>query len=210
MKNIAFDFDFTLADTSASILSSLEFAFHTSGFRPKLSISDDFSKVKGLKLREQIVAIAGESVPNSDLNFMIEQFMNFYRKEGMKKTVLYPGIYELFDFFSGKDIATHIVSAKSKVNLVATIEFFELKPTKLIGGVALGEKVDYLISEGCSTYVGDMDIDVEISRRAGCNSVILHAPKNQTYKWNNQADFYFDTLQEFISWVEDEKNLAKL
>jgi phosphoglycolate phosphatase-like HAD superfamily hydrolase len=47
VKSIAFDFDFTLADTTEAVIGSLKSAFKLAKLQPKMDIREQFSKNKG-------------------------------------------------------------------------------------------------------------------------------------------------------------------
>lgn len=210
MKNIAFDFDFTLADSTESIVESLQSAFSLSNIRPEVNIRDNFAKIKGLKLREQLATLTPSGITSRDVEHVASLFMDLYRSIGVKKTIAYPGAGELFYFLSSHGFKIHIVSAKSLTNLKLTLEHLNLEPDVITGGVALQEKVDYLRFANCSSYVGDMEIDVKISSEAGCRSIIVNSQTIDTSKWKFQADIYFDSLIELFSWVKKPENLSIL
>jgi phosphoglycolate phosphatase-like HAD superfamily hydrolase len=207
LRSIAFDFDLTIADTKNAIVSTLVQTFQVLGKTPKFDIALNFELLKSLKLKEQIKLLLDDEGDLQSLNRIISRYMELYRLDGIKKTVLFPGVVELFDFLHKADFEIHIVSAKSQKNLDYSIVYTNLKADKIIGNVSGQEKSEYLQKFRCATYVGDAEIDVDVARNAKCLSIILNSNVKEINTWQIPPDFHFESVRDFYAWVRSSENL---
>lgn len=206
-RSIGFDFDLTVADTKHAIVSTLIQTFQVLKINPKLDIESNFDKLKSLKLKEQVHLLL-EDVDNLLLiDQVIAQYMELYRVDGVKKTVLFHGVVELFEFLKHNKFKIHIVSAKSQKNLDYSVAFTQLVADEVIGNISGREKSYYLQKSGCTTYVGDARIDIEVARDAKCLSIILNPNINEIAAWEDAPDYHFESINDFYSWLRFSRNL---
>lgn len=142
MRNIGFDFDLTIADTKDAVINSIKETFEIMEIHTRYDLGLDFNQFKGLKLREQIAFLTQGNLTEQQLEAAIDCYMSVYAEIGILKTKLFEGVQELFRYLEHSGFAIHIVSAKSQINLLRSIEFTELKPYAVIGGVAREKKVN--------------------------------------------------------------------
>lgn len=210
MRHIGFDFDLTIADTKDAVISSIKETFEIMEIHAHYDLNLDFNQFKGLKLREQITFLTQGNLTGQQLEATSDCYMRVYAEIGILKTKLFEGVQELFGYLEDNDFAIHVVSAKSQVNLRKSIEFTQLKPYAVIGGIAREKKSQYLIDSGCSSYVGDMEIDIEIANRAACKSILINYLKEETKGWKLIPDKEFDSISSFFDWIQIEENLRFL
>lgn len=210
MKNIAFDFDLTLVNTRTSIIESLRRTFEQLNLISSYDIERSFDAIKALKLRGQIEYLLQQKLSGVKLENIVSCYMTNYLEFGISKTILFDGVPEMFELFSNKGFCIHIVSAKSEVNLLKSIEFVGIRPDFVIANVAGHEKSKYLVQTGCTTYVGDANLDVDVAKTADCKSIIINADKSEVKSWQNAPDFHFIDIKEFLDWLQNTANVDSI
>ena len=173
---VVFDFDYTLADSSEGIISSINYALSKLGL-PEAD-GDDIRQTIGLTMEEALVTLAGESKRRLAPEFF-RLFLERADEVMADATSLYEFVPDVVEALDGANIAVGIVSQKFR----RMIEF-ALKRDGLDGrfGAIVGSDdlpnlkpdpsglftvIDRL---GCrpseSLYVGDTVTDAETARRA--------------------------------------------
>lgn len=210
MPGIAFDFDMTLAETSEAVYATLLSSFTLVSIPMVTNPTTDFPSLRGLKLREQLIGMSLNQLSESDLEELEVAFMKQYPSIGVPKSKLFSGVRELFETLHACKIPIHIVSAKSPTNLELSLHYLGLEPDKWIGGIFGEQKIDYLVQNSCSTYVGDAPIDAEIARKAFCKAIIINNSNECIGDWVIQPDYVFSNPNDFLSWLRNSKNLQTL
>lgn len=208
MKQIAFDFDMTLADTKHSILESLKHTFEMLGLEPKYDIDSSFEALKALKIKEQIRYLLPNSKVIMDITTIVDCYLRNYLEFGIPKTNLFDGVLEMFELLKIKGFNLHIVSAKSEVNLMKSIEFTGLIPDYVVANVAGDEKASYLVKTKCNTYVGDARADIEVATIARCQSIIVNPNFSEVASWQQKPNWHFFNVMELLKWIKLESNLS--
>lgn len=181
IRNIIFDFDGTLAETSTLILESMKAAVEEMDL-PRKSI-DDYKKMIGIRLEDMPELLwpdlgvdKQEFVDSYRRNF--DRYKNIHRVEAFDKVI--ETLKELH--ISGKKMAIatsrSVASLKNFLNELDISEYFD----KLVGGedVKNGKPSPdpvLLITDAFSwdpaetLVVGDMPVDILMGKSAGCKTV---------------------------------------
>lgn len=207
---IAFDFDMTLVDSNSGVLATITKSFEQKSIEMVDDPTRHFTTLRGLKLREQIERMAAIPLANDQIGDLECIFGLIYPETGVGGTKVFPFVVEILSLLQTKRIDTHIVSAKGNKNLQLSLETLGIWSSAWIGDVSGKEKTEYLRQNGCTTYVGDMAVDVEIARETPCTSIIINNAREDTGTWLALPDFQFSSTQEFYEWIRIPRNLEAL
>ena len=174
---VLFDFDFTLADSSAGIITCINFALSEMGLGE--SSTDDIIKTVGLYLPEALVALKGERFrPRGD------EFLEFFTHKAdevmVEGTFFLSGAENALRTLSELGYRLAIVSTKYRFRIETVLERDGLYDTVevIVGGEDVtNHKPDPegllkaadrlgLPVESC-LYVGDNEVDASAARAAG-------------------------------------------
>ena len=177
IKNIIFDFDGTLADTSALIVATIQTTIQQLGLPEKTE--PECQSVIGLRL-EEVASVLWPDI--ADLN---ESFAACYRQtfEALKsayRVTCYPGVIALLQQLRAAGYGLAIASSRGHRSLAAYTDEFGITDnfSLLIGGddVAVGKPAPDPVlailaaqhwSAAETLTVGDMAVDIQMGRRAG-------------------------------------------
>ena len=173
---ILFDFDGTLADSSAAIAECVDFALHALGLPP--ASPQQIRQLVGLPLREMFLRLAGV-----EREFLSDNFVRLYRKHADEimtdKTFLFDPVPHILPILRKCGLRLGIVSTKGRFRILPVLErenvlqHFQV----IIGGEdvsAYKPDPEGLLKAvrrlACvparSLYVGDSLIDAEAAMRA--------------------------------------------
>ena len=175
-SSVVFDFDYTLADSSEGIISSINYALSKLGL-PKAG-GDAIRTTIGLSLDEALVTLAGESNRRHAPEFY-RLFVERADEVMADATRLYEFVPDVVDALDGANVAMGIVSQKfrRRIEYVLKRDGLDGRFGAIVGGEDLPNlKPDpsglFTVIErlGCrpfeSLYVGDTVTDAETARRA--------------------------------------------
>ena len=112
IKNVLFDFDGTLADTSEGIIKSMHYAYDCMGYE---HLSDEEIRVAiGPPLQEMFRQLAGID-DDAEIEMCVNFFRERYSKEGVTETELYPHVQEGLAILREAGKRLFIVSSKPEV-----------------------------------------------------------------------------------------------
>ena len=171
-----FDFDYTLADSSEGVISSINYALSNLGL-PEAG-GDAIRKTIGLSLDEALVTLTGESNRSHAPEFF-RLFVERADEVMVDATRLYEFVPDVFGALREANVAMGIVSQKFRRRIECVLERDGLDGR--IGAIIGGEDLPALkpdptgllivIDRLCyrpdeSLYVGDSVTDAETARRA--------------------------------------------
>jgi phosphoglycolate phosphatase len=116
IKNLIFDLDGTLIDSSSSIIESFRGAFEKVGKAPVGPLTAD---IIGPPLRETLSNLSGFS-SSEELDRLATAFKAHYDTEGYKHTKVFPDVAEMLSELSRMQLSLYIATNK------------RIKPTRLI------------------------------------------------------------------------------
>lgn len=181
-KLIVFDFDGTLADTTATILSTYRMTIAAIGAEPRSDA--ECQATIGLPLKEGFRQL----YPNFS-ETRLDDCVNTYRRifNEMKTQLvpkLYPGVKETLQVLAGMGIEMSVASSRSRASL---IEFCDNNDITRFFSLILGADdvchakpdpepvlltLERLHKESRETVVvGDMPVDIAMGNGAGCRSI---------------------------------------
>ncbi len=174
---MVFDFDYTLADSSEGVISSINYALTNLGL-PEAD-GGEIRKTIGLSLDEALVTLTEESNRRHAPEFF-RLFVERADEVMAGETRLYGFVPEVFDALEEASVAMGIVSQKFRRRIEHVLDREGLGGR--IGAIIGGEDLPALKPDptglllvierlGCkpaeSLYVGDTVTDAETARRAG-------------------------------------------
>jgi len=166
---LGLDFDGTLADSRASVISSLAWVASHDSNESVQRLKQSLHLIEGKTLEVQLNSFI------SNLNFdnAFELYMSFYRIEGLQKTTLNKGSKELLLYCKTQDIEVVVISAKTEKNLALSMSHLGLEDIPIYGGCDHSKKSDLMKSLSVDLYVGDQESDVIAARNANVKVVYL-------------------------------------
>jgi len=208
---VMFDLDGTLADTGRDLANSVNFTrkqFNLASLTPH-SVYSHIGRGVDHLLKHAIPELAQDHFEE-----VRRIFLGHYEKNMLDQTVLYPGICEVLDDFSGKRRV--VVSNKIHRLAVKLLKGLGVENCfdAILGGDSVAEKKPHpaLLNAALTRFgvpaaravmVGDGDIDVEAGKRAGVvtcgvtyglgdkNDLIAAQPDVVINKPSELADYFF-------------------
>ena len=171
MKNlvVGFDFDQTLADSSQGIFDCLKAIADVQNLEIKESFLHQLA-VSGRPLKETL----SQFLPDRDIKFGVETFMQLYPEVGVQGTFLFPGVKELFTKLKQERASIFILSSKTHSNLILTLNNLELHADQAIGSLDYNGKVEYIRDLKLDFYIGDQFSDMSAAAEAGCRGILVN------------------------------------
>ncbi|HYA28073.1 MAG TPA: HAD-IA family hydrolase [Acidobacteriota bacterium] len=170
-----FDLDGTLADTGHDLADSVNFT------RAHFALPPLTEKVVYANVGRGVEHLLKQSVPEQSLNRFQEVmgvFLGHYENHLLDRTVLYPGVREVLDYFRGK--RRLVVSNKMLRLTLAVLRGLGLADEfdDILGGDSAVEKKPHPallqlalhkfdVPAASALMVGDGEIDIEAGKRAG-------------------------------------------
>ena len=170
-----FDLDGTLADTGHDLADSVNFT------RAHFALPPLTEKVVYANVGRGVEHLLKQSVPEQSLNRfqeVMEVFLAHYENHLLDRTVLYPGVREVLDYFRGK--RRLVVSNKMLRLTLAVLRGLGLADEfdDILGGDSAAEKKPHPallqlalhkfdVPAASALMVGDGEIDIEAGKRAG-------------------------------------------
>lgn len=204
-KNIFFDFDGTIADSSEGVIKSFEYVFDFYGISVDKSI---YRKMIGPPLRETFSKIL--SFPDSEVGNAIKKYREYYRPYGLFECKIYDGFVDLLKSLRKKSYRIFVATSKPEHFARQILEHFKIDNLfDFIGGSSMDEKtriekvdvVRYVISENKLNpeeciLVGDRKYDVAGAHEAGikCMGILWGFGSKQEFE-ESGADFIFADMK---------------
>lgn len=189
-----FDFDQTLANSKAGITDCLDHVCRKFRVTKSQTHLEELA-TSGLSLKPMIENI----VKKEKIDDAIEEFLIVYKVLGVQGTVAMPGANEILSLLGSIGHRIVIISAKTTVNLVASIHHLGFKVDAVHGGAFGGEKASLIKKESALMYVGDQESDAIAAIKAGALAVVVNAKKPNSRVQHH----YFENLDSLKSSIFD-------
>ena len=180
---VLFDFDFTLADSSAGIITCINYALSEMGLGE--SSSEDILKTIGLYIPDALVALKGERYRPLGEEFM-KHFTHKADEVMVEDTFFLPGAESVLKALHLLGYRIAIVSTKFRFRIETVLERDGLRDTVevIIGGEdvenhkphpeGLLRAADQLgLPVGRCVYLGDSEVDARAAQSAGMSFVAV-------------------------------------
>ena len=166
---LGLDFDDTLADSWASVTSSLAWVASHDSLESTQRLEESLHLIKGKTLEVQLNSF----ISNLKFENAFELYMDFYRTEGLQKITLNSGSRELLHYCKSNDIEVVVISAKTEKNLALSMSHLGLADIPIYGGCDNSKKSYLMKTLNLDLYVGDQESDVVAARNADVKVVYL-------------------------------------
>lgn len=182
MKRLAiFDLDGTLLNTIADLGAACNYALKKHGFSEHPISSYNFLVGNGVR---RLIERAAPDADSSQIDILLDSFREYYDDHNCDNTVAYPGINELLQELSYRDVKLAVATNKYQQAATRIIEklFPDVKwagiygqvdsrPTKPDPSVIFAILTDIPTPKAEVMMIGDSAIDIETARRACVTSI---------------------------------------
>ena len=211
IRFVVFDWDGTLMDSEAQIVSCLHAAIADLGLEP---MHDDTVKnIIGLGLREAIDTL----VPGRDENFhraFVEQYRKYWFRSGTSS--LFDGVRATLDVCRQHHLLLGVATGKARRGLTRVLDetglvsYFDA--TRCADEAAskphpqmLVELMDELnVSAGQTIMVGDTEYDMQMATNAGVRKVAVSSGVHTRDRLNRHAPLVcLDRVADMPAWMAD-------
>ena len=202
IKNLIFDFDGTLADTTEGIILTTQETLRQMGL-PVVS-AEHFRPVIGLSLRDCFKY--GTETPEERLDEAAEVYRRIFDGIAVPRTVLYEGVPETLEALRGRGLRLAIATSRTGVTLRMLLDvlgirdyFCELAATDEVTHPKPAPDLALLLMERLgarpeeTVVIGDTVFDLQMGRAAGCRTVGV--------TWGNQDRVRIATASP--DWIAD-------
>lgn len=205
-KNIFFDFDGTIADSSEGVIKSFDYVLRSYGITVDKAV---YQKMIGPPLRESFSKILG--FPDSEVANAIKKYREYYKPHGLFECKIYDGFVDLLKSLRKKSYKIFVATSKPEHFAKQILEHFKIDNLfDFIGGSSMDEKtriekvdvVRYVISENKLNLqecilVGDRKYDVLGAHEAGikCMGILWGFGSKQEFE-ESGADFICADMKE--------------
>jgi len=182
IKNIIFDLDGTLVNSSNDIIDCLRRAYAALGLEPTRLINDSLI---GPPLKDMIKLISPESDDFQD-SLLIKSFRDYYDNSGFCGTKLYTGVQDLLERCRNSDIRSFIATNKPEKSTKRLIEilnmdfFLDLVTIDNVQGFTSDKEGMFLylikkwsIKRDATFVIGDSASDIIAAHQVGLRSVAI-------------------------------------
>ena len=177
---IIFDWDGTLMDSLAKIVSSMQKAGGDAGL-PILD-AKAVHEIIGLELGIAISQLYPE-IANKDLEFVRKRYSHHYVESDQQPSLFYPGIEAMLHQLAATDKTLSIATGKSRKGLDRVLSAVDLH--SMFDGTRCADETDskphpamvnellalHGVEPGNAIVVGDTEYDMEMAKRAGVDRV---------------------------------------
>lgn len=202
---VMFDLDGTLADTGHDLADSVNFT------RAHFALPPLEERLVYANVGRGVEHLLKQSLPEENpahFQEVMRVFLDYYEKHLLDRTLLYPGVGEVLEYFRAKRRV--VVSNKLHHLTVAVVRGLGLAPEfdAILGGDSAAEKkphpallnltlAQFQISGARALMVGDGDTDVEAGKRAGVITCgVTYGLGNKTDLIAAKPDYLIDDLSE--------------
>lgn len=183
IKNIIFDLDGTLANTSEDIIDSLNFALGRIGFSKKINLKI-FKKIANKGSLHMIQMIVGKKNTNS--NKVNNYFLEHYKKNICNKTSLKKNVTNFLRYCKNKNIKLFISTNKNQKNAVLILK--RLKIYKFFNFIAGSDtfkyqkpnplhlsslKKKFSLKKIETIFIGDTEIDSNLANKFNIKFILV-------------------------------------
>jgi len=212
---LLFDLDGTLVDSAPDISAAINRVLERMG-RPLLGVSDIQSLIHlpAPVLVEKALALTGPAARQQDIDFLLSEFLEGYRRNPGQHTVLFPGAREALERYMAAGIRLGLCTNKPEITCFPVLETLDLR--RYFTAIVCGDTLDYhkpdprhvlhtLDILGAAprdaAFIGDTEVDMQAARNAGLPSICVTFGYAQTPCDTLGADGlidHFDELDETL------------
>lgn len=206
-----FDLDGTLADTGHDLAESVNFT------RAHFDLAPLAAPAVYIHVGRGVEHLLKHAVPEKkspgDFQQALRVFLGHYERHLLDRTVLYPGVRDVLDYFSAKRRV--VVSNKMYRLALAVVRGLGVEDCfdAIFGGDSAAEKKPhpallhvalrrFQVSAASSVIVGDGDTDIEAGKRAGVMTCgVTYGLGNKDDLRAAQPDILIDDLTELCDHI---------
>lgn len=211
IKLLVFDWDGTLADSTASIVNAMQAAIDECGIEPRSD--DNIRDIIGLGLL-QAVAVLYPDINPADQEMLANKYRLHYSLANQGRTILFPGVHDTLNHLKTLDYQFAIATGKSRKGLDNSLrdsgveEFFHFsrcadetisKPHPQM----LMEIMDELDVKPVQTVmIGDSEYDLQMANNAGVKPVaVTYGSQTRDHLLKYKPVACLDKITDLVRWL---------
>jgi len=209
-KLFVFDWDGTLMDSEAKIVSCMKAAIGDIGFDERND--DQLRNIIGLGFKEALTVLyPGKSKQYDDF---VAQYRNYFLDDNSEESPLFSHVEPLLEFLNKNAYFVAIATGKGRQGLDKVLKETNLGQHFHVTRCAdetfskphpqmLQEIMDFVGAEANETImIGDTEYDLNMARNAGCDSVgIAHGVHDENRLRECEPIEIYQNIEELYNWV---------
>lgn len=211
IKLLVFDWDGTLADSTASIINAMQVAIDECGIEPRSD--DDIRNIIGLGLL-QAAAVLYPDLNPANQEMLAHKYRSHYSLANQGKTMLFPGVHNTLDQLKTLDYQLAIATGKSRKGLDNSLrdtgveEYFHFsrcadeaisKPHPQM----LMDIMDELdIKPGQTVMIGDSEYDLQMANNAGVKPIaVTYGSQGRDHLLKYNPVVCLNKITDLVGWL---------
>lgn len=214
-KLVIFDLDGTLLNTISDLGKACNYALETMGFATHPVQAYAYMVGNGVR---NLMKKAQQDADEETIDILLEHFKKYYNEHCLDTTKPYPGIPELLENLTKRDIAIAVASNKyqeatekiisgclPQFNFVAVEGQKEGRNRKPDPSILFSILEKYPVAKKDVIYVGDSGVDIECAKRACVESIgVTWGFRSVAELRKANADYIVTHPGEIIDRLEDQ------
>lgn len=211
IKLLVFDWDGTLANSTASIVSAMQAAIDECGFEPRSD--ENIKDIIGLGLLQAAAELYPDLNPEHREK-LAHKYRLYYSLANQGRTILFPGVQNTLDHLKTLDYQLAIATGKSRKGLNNSLkdsgveEFFHFsrcadetfsKPHPQM----LMEIMDELdVTPGQTVMIGDSQYDLQMANNAGVKPIaVTYGSQSRDHLLKYNPVVCLNKITDLVGWL---------
>lgn len=214
-KLFVFDWDGTLMDSEAKIVSCMHLAIRDMNFEPRTD--DQIRNIIGLGFKEALTVLFPEKA--SLYEKFVEQYRVYFLSEDSEKSPLFSHVEKLLTLLSSHSYFLAVATGKGRRGLAHVLKESKLEPFFHVTRCAdetfskpnpqmLHEIMEFVGVDASETVmIGDTEYDLNMALNAGCDSIgIAHGTHDESRLKECKPLEIFQNIKEMYHWVDTQQH----
>lgn len=214
-KLFVFDWDGTLMDSEAKIISCMNLVIRDMNFEQRTD--DQIRNIIGLGFKEALTVLFPEKA--SFYEKFVEQYRVYFLSEESEESPLFSHVEKLLELLNSHSYFVAVATGKGRRGLDKVLKESQLEQYFQVTRCAdetfskpnpqmLNEIMDFVGVEANETImIGDTEYDLNMALNAGCDSIgIAHGTHDESRLKECKPIEIFQDIKEMYRWVDTQQH----
>ena len=214
-KLFVFDWDGTLMDSEAKIISCMNLAIGDMNFEPRTE--DQIRNIIGLGFKEALTVLYPDK--SSLYEKFVEQYRVYFLSDDSEESPLFSHVEKLLELLNSHSYFLAVATGKGRRGLDKVLKESQLEQYFHVTRCAdetfskpnpqmLNEIMDFVGVEANETImIGDTEYDLNMALNAGCDSIgIAHGTHDESRLKECKPLEIFQDIKEMYRWVDTQQH----